>query len=186
MADRIRPAPRPGTGGGCVGGGSIPALANGYAIPGPSNLFAAADVNAPHHDYPAWDWLIPEGTPIYAIRGGTVATVQYWPHNWWDRGCGTNSTGCHTCGIGVTVIDAEGTHWAYCHGTDAHVRPGQTVEAGTQILTSGNTGRSGAPHVHIQIKTADGALHCPQPLLAALQTGAAIAAADLPTTGCAW
>ena len=38
--------------------------------PGPWELFSVADVNAPHAAYPAWDWLIPEGTPIYAIRGG--------------------------------------------------------------------------------------------------------------------
>ena len=154
----------------CGPGGSIPALADGYAYPGPIELFATADVNAPHAAYPAWDWLIPVGTPVYAVRGGIVTTVQYWPFNWWDQGCGTNETGCHSCGIGVTIQDIDGTHWAYCHGSAVHVQEGQTITAGTQLLTSGNTGRSGAPHVHIEITTPDGTRHCPQPLLAALQS----------------
>ena len=63
-------------------------------IPAPADLFAVAPVDSPHHDYPAWDWVLPVGTPIYAVRGGTVTTVQYWPYNWWDAGCGTGGQGC--------------------------------------------------------------------------------------------
>ena len=172
---------------GCMtpGGGSVLPNAEGYAIPGPPELFAVADVWAPHHDYPAWDWLIPIGTPIYAIRGGTVTTVQYWPYNWWDEGCGTNATGCKTCGIGVTIVDADGNHWAYCHGTAVHVREGQAIAAGTQILTSGNTGRSGAPHVHLELTASDGQRRCPQHLLLELRSGSQVVVpADLPTAGC--
>ncbi len=169
----------------CGPGGSIPALADGYAYPGPLDLFATADVNAPHAAYPAWDWLIPTGTPIYAVRGGIVTTVQYWPLNWWDQGCGTNPTGCHTCGIGVTIQDSDGTHWAYCHGSAVHVQEGQTITAGTQLLTSGNTGRSGAPHVHLEITTPDGTRHCPQPLLRTLQSvHLGVDPRTLTTAGC--
>jgi murein DD-endopeptidase MepM/ murein hydrolase activator NlpD len=173
---------------GCAtpGGGSITANADGYAIPGPADLFAVADVYAPHAGYPAWDWLIPVGTPIYAIRAGTVTTVQYWNHNWWDEGCGTDATGCHTCGIGVTIIDIDGNHWAYCHATAVHVTEGQQVLAGSQILTSGNTGRSGAPHVHLEVSSPDGQQRCPQSLLAALKgrfvSGPTVA--EWPTSGC--
>ena len=122
----------------------------------------------------------------YAIRGGTVTTVQYWSHNWWDEGCGTNPTGCHTCGIGDTIIDSDGNHWAYCHGTAVHGTEGQVVTPGTQILTSGNTGRSGAPHVHLEISTPDGLQHCPQPMLAALvhPGQSVVGMAQLPTAGC--
>ena len=69
----------------------IAALADGYAYPGPPELFANAPVDSPHHDYPAWDWALPTGTPIYAVRGGRVTAVQYWPYNWWDHGCATNA-----------------------------------------------------------------------------------------------
>jgi murein DD-endopeptidase MepM/ murein hydrolase activator NlpD len=170
---------------GCQPGVSITPIDGGWAYPGPAALFAVAPVDTPHHDYPAWDWMLPVGTPIYAVRGGTVTTVQYWPHNWWDQGCTDTTPGCVTCGIGVTIIDGDGNHWAYCHGSDVHVHVGQTVTAGTQILTSGNTGRSGGPHVHIQIKTVDGQLRCPQPLLRSLQTqGRGLDPATLPMTGC--
>jgi Peptidase family M23/Transglycosylase-like domain len=172
----------------CVsaGGGSIAPNADGYAYPGPWELFSVADVNAPHAEYPAWDWLIPVGTPIYAMRGGTVTTVQYWPHNWWDMGCGTAGVGCRSCGIGVTIQDIEGTHWAYCHGSAVHVQEGQEVAAGTQILNSGNTGRSGTPHLHIEITTPDDVRHCPGLLLSVLKAGAGGSpdARSLPTLGC--
>jgi Peptidase family M23/Transglycosylase-like domain len=170
---------------GCGGGGSVAPNADGYAIPGPADLFAVADVHAPHAEYPAWDWLIPVGTPIYAIRGGRVTTVQYWAHNWWDEGCGTNDTGCHTCGIGITIVDADGNHWAYCHGTAVHVQEGQDIIAGTQVLTSGNTGRSGAPHVHIEVHGPDGLRRCLGPLFAAIRVGLwAPPVSQLPSTGC--
>ncbi len=173
------------SGGSCLPGGTIGALADGYAYPGPPEMFAAAPVDSPHHDYPAWDWGIPSGTPIYAVRGGRVATIQYWPHNWWDYGCGTNQAGCSTCGIGVTIEDDTGVRWTYCHGNAVHVQVGDSIGAGVQILTSGNTGRSSGPHLHLQIHTADGARRCPQPLLASLRDQrVGIDPINLPTTGC--
>ena len=156
---------------GCTGGASGETLPGGWALPGPRALLdATADqLDNPHHDYPAWDWIIPTGTPIYAIRGGTVVTVQAWPHNWWEQGCrqrGVN--GCATCGIGVTILDpTDNTRWTYCHGSNLHVTQGAHVEAGQLLITSGNTGRSGTPHLHLEIRTADGIQRCPQDLLLA-------------------
>ena len=77
--------------GGCVGG-AVEAIAGGWSLPGPRALIAAdpGALNAPHHDYPAWDWIIDENTPIYAVRGGTVVSTKYWPFNWWSEGCGEN------------------------------------------------------------------------------------------------
>lgn len=169
----------------CLPGLAITPLDDGWSYPAPADLFASAPVGSPHHDYPAWDWMLPVGTPVYAVRGGTVTTVQYWPRNWWDSGCGNGAPGCASCGIGVTITDGDGNRWAYCHGSAVHVATGQQVTAGTQLLSSGNTGRSSGPHLHLQVRTADGALRCPQPLLASLrdnQTG--IEPATLPTTGC--
>jgi hypothetical protein len=169
----------------CPGGGSVPAFADGYADPGPPSLFDTADVDAPHHDFPAWDWPIPLDTPIYAVHGGQVVAVTTFAHNWWDWNCDTNSAGCDSCGIGVTIVDDAGTQWTYCHGSALHTQPGDTVTAGTQILSSGNTGSSTGPHVHIQITTTDGQLRCPQPLLRTLRDeNHGLDPASLATSGC--
>ena len=177
--------PGSGAGDGCLPGGSIAALADGFAYPGPLALFATAPVDSPHHDYPAWDWPIPSGTPIYAMRGGRVDAVQYWPYNWWDHGCGTNSAGCSTCGIGVTIEEDTGVRWTYCHGDAVHLQVGDAVAPGAQILSSGDTGRSSGPHLHLQVRTLDGALRCPQNLLRSLRDrGLGLDPASLPGSGC--
>jgi murein DD-endopeptidase MepM/ murein hydrolase activator NlpD len=171
----------------CVAGGSDGLVVDGYAYPGPADLFASAPVDAPHHDYPAWDWGLPVGTPIYAVRGGRVVSVQNWPHNWWDYGCGRGRAGCQPCGIGVTIEDDTGTRWGYCHASAVHVTAGDVIDTGANILTSGNSGRSSGPHLHLQIRTPDGQLRCPQPLLRALLDGAAgVDPAALPTSGCTY
>jgi hypothetical protein len=171
----------------CMPGGRDGLVVGGYAYPGPADLFAAAPVDAPHHDYPSWDWGLPVGTPIYAVRGGLVISVQNWPHNWWDYGCGQGRTGCKPCGVGVTIEDDTGTRWGYCHASAVHVTTGDEVAVGANILTSGNTGRSSGPHLHLQIRTPDGALRCPQPLLRALRDEAGgLDPTVLPTSGCTY
>jgi murein DD-endopeptidase MepM/ murein hydrolase activator NlpD len=138
----------------------------------------------PHHTYPAWDWIIPINTPIYAVRGGRVVGVHQWPHNWWDRGCGSNQTGCVPCGIGLTIADSDNTRWTYCHGTSLTVTVGDTVAAGDQVMWSGNTGRSGTSHLHLEIRTPDGARRCPQPLLQSLAQGSLPQRSNLSSSGC--
>ncbi|MGE0795939.1 MAG: M23 family metallopeptidase [Acidimicrobiia bacterium] len=163
---------KPPTPGSCFGG-STGTIDGEWALPGPRELIDAnpAALIQPHHDYPAWDWIIPTNTPIYAVRGGTVVTVHQWPHNWWTQGCGRSSRGCQTCGIGVTIIDVDGNRWTYCHGTNLTVTIGDAVPAGRQIMWSGNTGRSGTPHLHIEMRNPDGNRSCPQPLLTLLAAG---------------
>lgn len=171
----------------CTTAGSGEVVSEGWALPGPRALLeATADqLDNPHHDYPAWDWTVPTGTPVYAIRGGTVTRTTLWNRNWWEAGCGNTGGGdCTTCGIGVTITDTGGTRWTYCHGSAIHVINGQLVEVGQQLLTSGNTGRSGTPHVHIEIN-ADGVRRCPQTVIAGLLRGSPPPNPSmLPTNGC--
>lgn len=172
---------------GCAPGVGLVPLAGGWSYPASLDLFANAPVDRAHHDYAAWDWPVPVGTPIYAIRGGVVTTAQTWPQNWFDYGCTTSAPPCNACGVGVTITDTAGTTWTYCHGQSRHVDLGATVTAGDQILTSGNTGRSTGSHLHLQIRTADGILRCPQPLLRSLRdVGAGIEPSFVPSSGCSY
>lgn len=164
---------------------SMPMLADGFALPGAPELFDRAPVDRPHHDYPAWDWGIPEGTPIYAVRAGTVSAVDTWTGNWFTAGCRDGASACNACGVGVTVVDSDGATWTYCHGSSLTVEVGAQVQAGTQLMTSGNSGRSTGPHLHLQIRTSDGTRRCPQPLLRSLRDRAVrTTVQDLPVAGC--
>lgn len=172
--------------GGCDGV-DIEPLPGGWSLPGPRHLIDANPrvLDAPHHTYPAWDWMLPTNTPIYAVRGGTVTAVRTWGHNWYEAGCTTNSHGCDTCGIGLTITDDDNHRWTYCHGTNVTIGHGAQVIAGQQIMWSGNSGRSGAPHLHLEIRTTDGRQRCPQQLLRALYEGIAPPPlTDLRITGC--
>lgn len=158
-------------------------LRGDWAYPGPTDLFATAPVDAPHHDYPAWDWPIDAGTPLYAIRGGYVISTTVSPTNCLD----SDDANCDPCGIGLTIEDDTQTQWTYCHGSQLHVDEGDTVPAGSLILTSGNTGRSTGAHLHLAVRTADGTSRCPQPLLQALRDhGTGLNPHDLPTSGCSY
>jgi hypothetical protein len=163
-------------------GGAGETLSGGWALPGPRDVLerTADEIDNPHHDYPAWDWGIPVGTPVYAIRGGTVIAITSNPYN-----CAGSST-CEACGLGVTIADEQGVQWTYCHGSAQYVNQGDSVTAGQQILSSGNSGNSTGPHVHIGIRTA-GVARCPQPLIASLlEHGVGLDPTSLPTSGCTY
>jgi hypothetical protein len=159
-----------------------PVLAGGeWSLPVDRALIDAnpAALTAPHHDYPAWDFGIPVGTPIYAIRGGTVDRVSTWSGN-----CYGNRDGCvDKCGTGVTIEDSDGVRWIYCHATRLTVALGDEVVAGRLIMLSGNTGHSSGPHLHLGIRI-DGVDHCPQPLLGMLYSSAVASIPDVPIAGC--
>jgi murein DD-endopeptidase MepM/ murein hydrolase activator NlpD len=38
-----------------------------------------SQLGQPHHDYPAIDLLVPEGTPVYAPTDGTVVRATHFP-----------------------------------------------------------------------------------------------------------
>jgi hypothetical protein len=166
----------------CAAGGAGTVVDGSWGLPGPEQTLADTidQLDDRHHDYPAWDWLIPTGTPIYAVRGGRVIAFT------------TNDTNSYgdtsrdSCGLGITILDEQGVQWTYCHASAHTVNQGDSVAPGQQILASGNTGNSSAPHVHLQIR-ADGALRCPQPLMESLySSGVGIDPHTLPTTGCSY
>jgi Peptidase family M23/Transglycosylase-like domain len=157
---------------------------DGYALPLDRTLIAANPtvLDQPHHDYPAIDLMVPEGSPVYAVRGGTVARVVDWPHNCYQYGrCD------QTCGVGVSIEGDDDARYIYCHGTRLNgVDVGEAVAAGQLLMWSGNTGRSGAPHLHFEIRVS-GEQRCPQRLLVTLfDAGAAPQPSSLEPAGCSF
>lgn len=144
-----------------------------YAFPLPVDSVPVEHVRRSHHDYPASDLMVPEGTPVYAAHPGTVTAIY---------------TPCPTCkcGWGVTVTGRDDHRYTYCHGAGiaAHIQRGVTVSAGELIMASGNTGNSTAPHLHFQIRNPTGTLVCPQSLLEAWWNGIGLSPVGAPTAGC--
>lgn len=117
-----------------------------------------------HHDYPALDISVPTGTPVYAVVSGDAEPIELGGD----------------CGWGVS-IKADSGQWNYCHGSALTNASGK-VDAGTQIMVSGNTGTSTGPHLHIQIQTPRG-YACPHQLISALLANQKPPEIDsLPTT----
>jgi murein DD-endopeptidase MepM/ murein hydrolase activator NlpD len=147
-----------------------------YAFPLPHGSATASQIRRTHHDYPASDLAVPEGTPVYAAHPGTVTTIQ--------TPCDDISS-CR-CGWGVTITGHDQHRYTYCHAQTLadHLQPGRTVVAGELIMLSGNTGNSTTPHLHFQIRNPQGILVCPQTVLEAWWQGIGLSPAGAPTTGC--
>jgi hypothetical protein len=163
----------------CSGSGRA---AGDYALPIDRTLIDADPdmLDQPHHDYPAIDLMIPVGSPVYAVRGGTIARTVNWPYD-----CDRVDRCEETCGVGLSIDGDDGARWIYCHGTYLNgLSVGDTVTTGQLLMWSGDTGRSGAPHLHLEIRV-DDQQRCPQQLLGVIYRGRnAVAPGDLPSDGC--
>ncbi|NED94799.1 peptidoglycan DD-metalloendopeptidase family protein [Phytoactinopolyspora alkaliphila] len=141
---------------------------NEWSLPVPDNFFPRSEYGRTHHTYPAIDLRTPTGTPARAVRAGTVTRIN-------DG----------SCGRGISLAGTDGATYNYCHFSDWSVSSGTSVTPGQQIGLTGNTGHSTGPHLHLQIRTPDGLLRCPQRLLLAIYDGVTPPAANaLPTSGC--
>ena len=81
------------------------------------------------------DLSAPQGTPIYATRGGQVTVATY-----------DSSSGYY-----VSVNHLDGFVSKYLHMTHYIVSPGQYVAAGQIIGYCGSTGTSTGPHLHFGV-----------------------------------
>jgi hypothetical protein len=157
---------------------------DGYALPIDRALIAAHPtmLDEPHHDYPAIDLLVPIGTAVYAAKGGTITRIVNWPYNCWEIGrCD------QTCGIGITITGNDTARYTYCHGSRLNnLTVGTTVNTGQLLMWSGNTGRSGAPHLHFEIRV-NNRQRCPQAFLRNIyNTNRAPPPATLTANGCTY
>ncbi len=149
-----------------VGGGG--GGTGGWALPLDRAAAGRSDYGVGHWDgTPAID-LIVSYVPAYSMM---AARAEHY-----------SST---TCGTGLRLVRSDGARIVYCHLSARSVANGASVSAGTRVGTTGDTGNSGAPHLHIEIRSADGVKRCPQPLLLAIYDGVTPPSlSNLPTSNC--
>ena len=123
-----------------VAAGMTPAAADYGAMHEPitgrvSSNYNRCD-NASRHD--GIDIAAPSGTAVYAAYKGTVR------HIGWDAGGYGNY---------VDISHAQQSYWTrYAHLSGDSVSVGQVVERGQRIASSGNTGASTGPHLHLEVR----------------------------------
>ncbi|MCC6646574.1 MAG: M23 family metallopeptidase [Polyangiaceae bacterium] len=107
----------------------------------------------------AYDFGMPIGTSVRAMRGGTVLAVRYVskPGSPCYDGGGAS---CANYANTVEVRHPDGTVALYMHLSTPTVSKGETVKAGDEIGKSGNSGYSTGPHLHVQIQGACGIWWC--------------------------
>lgn len=100
----------------------------------------------------AYDFGLPEGTPVLAAAEGRVVRVKQ------DSGRGGTRPDDYARGNTVILDHGQGLFTQYLHlqKNSVLVREGQMVRAGQVIARSGNTGFSSVPHLHFQVQDALG------------------------------
>lgn len=96
-----------------------------------------------------YDWLMPEGTPLFAVADGTVLAAG----DGEPFVCpilGNQSTIAKLVTLEVQ-IEGEPLRVLYLHLSEALVTTGQNVRKGDLIGFSGNTGCSTIPHLHLAV-----------------------------------
>lgn len=96
-----------------------------------------------HEEY-AFDFLMPEGSPVCAARGGTVVAIAV----------GNDGHGLNAPNNYVAIDHGDGSWGWYLHlqkgGSLVELR--QRVVQGERIGRSGHVGRSLAPHLHFHVR----------------------------------
>lgn len=105
------------------------------------------------------DVAIAAGTPIYAVKDGTVIISTALK----------NSNGTYrSYGEYIAISHGDGTVTYYCHGLSGSrlVKPGDKVKQGQQIMSVGSTGNSTGNHLHFEVRlTSTGKAVNPTPYL---------------------
>lgn len=144
---------------GSVGGDdrTIPVLAAPFRITSPYGP-RIHPISKEPSNHSGIDVGCPAGTPIYAPEDGVISNVHLVGGN----------TDTSIKGNEVVLKTALG-RWHYLHLNSSFVKKGQVVKAGTPLGTTGSTGRSTGPHLHLTFYPNSGRKHAdPLPYLASL------------------
>ncbi len=121
-------------------------------IQGPRGTFSHFDGS---QDEEAYDWEMPEGTPVLAARDGVVVGVRS------DCSVGAVDEALKNENNYVVLRHDDGLFSEYNHLRQGGVtvKLGDKVTAGQQLGESGNTGYTSKPHLHFSaFHTIDGTL----------------------------
>ncbi|HLT29524.1 MAG TPA: M23 family metallopeptidase [Myxococcaceae bacterium] len=99
------------------------------------------------YDTHAWDFRMPEGTPITAARDGVVRLARG------DSDQGGCDAKMARHANYVVITHDGGLETQYLHFSSVVVKPGDRVTQGQLIGYSGNTGWSCGPHLHFKVTT---------------------------------
>ena len=88
------------------------------------------------------DFACPSGTPVLAVKAGTVVI---------SKACFRNGKYV-SYGEYVAIDHHDGTVTLYAHMSSRSVGVGANVAQGQQIGLSGSTGRSTGPHLHFEVR----------------------------------
>lgn len=121
-------------------------ITTGYLERYPDSVLAQYPGLNPYHQ--GIDIAMPVGTPLYAVKAGTISYVD-------------SLNDANGMGLTLTVGNEAFLYW---HVSSIAVSPGQWVQEGQLIALSGNTGYSTGAHLHFQLNV-NGQLADPSPYL---------------------
>ena len=107
----------------------------------------------------AYDFGVPVGTAVHAMRAGKVLRVRYVskPGSACYNGGGSS---CANLANTVEILHSDGTVGLYMHLSKPTATTGSPVAQGDVIGYSGNSGYSTGPHVHVQVQSNCGIWWC--------------------------
>ncbi|WP_308222243.1 peptidoglycan DD-metalloendopeptidase family protein [Microbacterium oleivorans] len=99
------------------------------------------------------DIAAPTGTPVYAMRGGTVSVREVWIRTGCPSWAPNNTKQKEV--VVTSTVDGMRLEQVYAHLSAFSVKTGQVVAAGQRVGSVGSTGCSTGPHLHTAF-TVDG------------------------------
>jgi murein DD-endopeptidase MepM/ murein hydrolase activator NlpD len=93
----------------------------------------------------AIDIEMPVGTPLVAVRAGTVVAVR-------DSFADGNDTDLQENYVMIRHSDSTVARYIHLTRRGARVRVGEVVSQGQLVALSGNSGQTGGPHLHFDVQ----------------------------------